>query len=107
MYAKKCIAAAALLALAGSVFANDLLPFSEADQFVSTRTRAEVMAEARQAVQSGQITLHGDVMQFEPISPATHTAQHRSEAPSTTNHGTDSAESVKNVHGNVEHAAGS
>ena len=110
MYAKKYIAAAALLTLAGVVSANDLLPFSEADHFVSSKTRAEVKAEARQAVQLGQITLQGDVMPLEQFSPATTIAQHRSEVLPAAEQRTDSAQSsdsVKNVHGNVDHAAGS
>jgi hypothetical protein len=45
MNAKKLITAIALFAAAGSVFAADLMPFPEMDNFKSTRTRADVRAE--------------------------------------------------------------
>lgn len=60
MNANKFIASVLIFIASGSVLAGDILPFTEADQFVSTRTRAEVQAEVRQAIHTGQLA-SGDV----------------------------------------------
>lgn len=95
MNAKKFIAAVSLVAIGSSAFANDLLPFSEADYFVSTKTRAEVKAEASLALHAGQVLTHGDLMPTEQFAAATQNASKRAEAR------TETAESAKNVHGNT------
>ncbi len=71
MNAKKLIAAVAMFAAAGSVFAADLMPFPEMDNFKSTRTRADVHAEVMR--DRDQIALaHGDIGAFEqPVSTTT------------------------------------
>jgi hypothetical protein len=73
MNAKKLITAVALFAAAGSVFAADLMPFTEMDNFQSTRTRADVRAEVMR--DRDQITLaQGDIGGFEqPVSTTTRT----------------------------------
>ena len=53
MNAKQLIAAVAVFAATGSVFANDLQVFPEQANFVSTKTRAEVIAQVRQANADG------------------------------------------------------
>ena len=100
MNAKKFIAAASLLALGGSAFANDLLPFPEADHFVSTKTRAEVKAEGAQAIRSGQALVHGDLMPSQQFDATTQNASKRADIR------TEAAESVKNSYGNIARPIG-
>jgi hypothetical protein len=73
MNAKKLITAVALFAAAGSVFAADLMPFPEMDNFQSTRTRADVRAEVlrdRDQLAYAQ----NDIGNFEqPVSTTTRT----------------------------------
>lgn len=69
MNAYKFIASAILVAATGSVFAGDLLPFTEADQFVSFKTRAEVQADAVKAVHSGQVA-RGDLLPSDQFAGA-------------------------------------
>jgi hypothetical protein len=57
----KLILAIITATVAGSVFAGDVTPFLDQDNFVSTRTRAEVRAEALQARAEG-LLVRGDVM---------------------------------------------
>ncbi|EGF31948.1 DUF4148 domain-containing protein [Actimicrobium sp. CCC2.4] len=73
MNVKKLIAAVAVFAAAGSVFAGDLMPFTEMDNFQSTRTRADVRAETMR--NRDQIALaHGDIGAFEqPAATSTRT----------------------------------
>ncbi|MDY7573533.1 DUF4148 domain-containing protein [Actimicrobium sp. CCI2.3] len=74
MNAKKLIAAVAMFAAAGSVFAADLMPFPEMDNFQSTKTRADVRAEVLR--DRDQIAYaHGDIGAFE--QPATTTTRTR------------------------------
>lgn len=101
MNAKKLIAAASFLALGGSAFANDLLPFSEADHFVSTKTRAEVKAETVQALRTGQVVMHGDLMPTEQFAASTQNAAKQAHKPD------EAAESARNAHGNAAHPIGS
>lgn len=53
MNAKNIIAAIALVSAAGAAFAE--APYPPENQFVSTKTRAEVVTELKQAQQQGQI----------------------------------------------------
>lgn len=55
MNVKQLIAAVTVLAAAGSVFAADVTPFAEQENFVSTKTRAEVVAELVQARANGEL----------------------------------------------------
>jgi hypothetical protein len=57
MNAKKLIAAVAVFAAASSAFASEWVDFSD---FKSTRTRAEVVAELKQAQAQGQGQLAGN-----------------------------------------------
>lgn len=70
MSASKFIASAILLVATGSVFAGDLMPFTEADQFVSSKTRAEVRAEAVKAVHLGEVA-RGDLLPADQLAGAT------------------------------------
>ena len=99
--AKKFIAAASFLALGGTAFANDLLPFSEADHFTSTKTRAEVKAEVVQAIHSGDVLVHGDLMPTEQFAATKENALQRSDARP------EAAESAKNAHGTMNRPVGS
>ncbi len=70
MNAKKLITAVALFAAAGSVFAADLMPFPEMDNFKSTRTRADVRAEVlRDRDQTAYA--QNDIGNFEQSVPTT------------------------------------
>ena len=100
MNIKKVIATASLLALTGSVFANDLLPFSEADHFVSTKTRAEVKAEVMQAVRSGELVAHGDVTPAEQFAVNSKSVRSRAETR------TEAADAARNQHGNADRPIG-
>ncbi len=72
MNAKKLIAAVAMFAAAGSVFAADLMPFPAMDNFQSTRTRADVRAEVLR--DRDQIALaYGDIGAFEQPVTTTRT----------------------------------
>lgn len=62
MNIKKLIIAAALSAVAGAVFANDLMPFSELDNFKSTKTRADVKAAVLRDLRGETVLVHGDLM---------------------------------------------
>lgn len=101
MNAKKLITATFLFTLGCSAFANDLLPFSEADNFVSTRTRAEVNAEVVQARRSGQVMAQGDLMPTEQVATTTQNTVKRADARA------EAAESAGNSHGNVDRRIGS
>ncbi|MFT5533613.1 MAG: hypothetical protein ACI8WM_001142 [Burkholderiaceae bacterium] len=71
MNAKKLIAAVAMFAAAGSVFAANIMPFPEMDNFQSTRTRADVRAEVLR--DRDQITYaQSDIGVFEqPVTTST------------------------------------
>jgi hypothetical protein len=101
MNAKKFIVAASFLAIGGSAFAGDLLPFSEADHFTSTKTRAEVKAEVVQALRSGDVLMHGDLMPTEQFAASKQNAPQRGDAR------TEAAESAKNSHGTTDRPIGS
>jgi hypothetical protein len=59
MNAKNMIAAVAVFAAAGSLFAGELTPWPELENFKSTKTRAEVIAELRQAQANGTYVVGG------------------------------------------------
>lgn len=101
MNAKNLIFATSLIALSGSVFAGDLLPFTEADNFTSSKTRAEVQAEARQAVRTNQLVVHGDLMQFDQFATAPKSAVTRADT------SIQNADSAKNQYGTADHKTGS
>ena len=61
MNVKHLITTAALLAVTGSVFANDLMPFSELDNFKSTKTRADVKAVVLREARNDSVAAHGDL----------------------------------------------
>lgn len=70
MNAKQLIAAVAVFAAAGSVFAaGDLQSFPEQENFVSTKTRAEVHAEIAQARAEG-VLAHNEVSTSAPVVAA-------------------------------------
>lgn len=60
MKVKTLIAAVTLLASAGAVFADHVNPFVDHAGFVSSRTRAEVIAEMQQAAAKGSVTRNSE-----------------------------------------------
>lgn len=60
MKVKTLIAAVTLLASAGAVFAENGNPFVDHTGFVSSRTRAEVIAEMQQAAAKGSVTRNSE-----------------------------------------------
>ena len=76
MNAKQLIAAVAVFAAAGSVFAADVTPFAEQENFVSTKTRAEVRAEVLQSSSEGAL-VSGDVVQSEKAAVAAKPAREK------------------------------
>ena len=69
MNAKQLIAAVAVFAAAGSVFAADVTPFAEQENFISTKTRAEVRAEVLEARTEGLLA-SGDIEISQPVAVA-------------------------------------
>jgi hypothetical protein len=61
MNAKKMIAAVAVFAATSSAFASEWVDFSD---FKSTKTRAEVMAELKQANADGQLAGNSEFVEF-------------------------------------------
>jgi hypothetical protein len=56
------LAVVGLLSLSTSVFANDVDPFGfDREAFVSTRSRAEVVAELKAAKAAGELPVFGDI----------------------------------------------
>lgn len=76
MNIKKLVAAVAVFAAAGSVFAGDLMPFSELDNFKSSKTRADVRAEVVR--DHADIALaHGDIGAVEQPAAVTKSTRTR------------------------------
>jgi hypothetical protein len=68
MNAKKLIAAVVVFAAAGSVFAQQTEFVAPDANFVSTKTRAEVLAELEQAQANGTYVVGGtDMPEFVPV----------------------------------------
>ncbi len=67
MNAKKLIAAAVVFAAAGSALADNIYPYVDHSKFVSTKTRAEVMAELNQANAAGQIARGSEFVEFNNV----------------------------------------
>ncbi len=88
MNVQRLIAALAVLAATGSVFAGDVDPFPTQEPVVSTKTRAEVQAELAQARAQGLLP-RGDIQNFPVLAPARSTRS-REEVRS------EAIESVKN-----------
>lgn len=63
MNAKNLIAAVAVFA-AGSAFADSTYPYVDHSGFVSTKTRAEVVAELNQANANGQVAHNTEFVEF-------------------------------------------
>lgn len=74
MNAKQLIAAIVVLAAAGTAFAGEITPFDENEKFVSTKTRAEVIAELAQS------RAQGEVVQSEVVVPDAKFASGKSRA---------------------------
>lgn len=64
MNAKKLIAAATVLVATGSAFAQPNAEFVEFNDFVSTKSRAEVRAELEQAQAAGQLAGNTEYVEF-------------------------------------------
>lgn len=69
MNAKQLIAAVTVFAAAGSAFASEWVDFSD---FKSTKTRAEVVAEMKQANGRGQVAGNSEFVEFRnaPVASA-------------------------------------
>jgi hypothetical protein len=61
MNVKKIITTVVLFAATGAVFANDLMPFSELDNFKSSKTRADVKAVVLRDTRANTLVAHGDI----------------------------------------------
>lgn len=64
MKTKSLIAAVTLFAAAGAALADDTYPYVDHSKFVSTKTRAEVIAELNQARANGQVAANTEVVEF-------------------------------------------
>jgi len=64
MNAKNLIAAVAVFAAAGSAFADSTYPYVDHSGFVSTKSRAEVIAELNQANANGQVAHNTEFVEF-------------------------------------------
>lgn len=60
MQVKNLFAAAAIVFATGSAFASEVTPWPEYDNFKSTKTRAEVVSELKQAQAEGKLIV-GDI----------------------------------------------
>ena len=101
MNINKTFAVAALLAVSGSVFANDLLPFTELDNFKSTKTRAEVKAElALQLAADRNALVHRDFSPIDPVSASATLARAKNTAP------VESIEAAKNSKSTASKSSG-
>lgn len=80
MNAKQLIAAVAVFAAAGSAFANSTDAYVEFTNVVSTKTRAEVVAELKQAQAEGSYVV-GGVEYPNQFAASTYTARQHAAAP--------------------------
>lgn len=78
MNAKKLIAAVAVFAATSSAFASEWVDFSN---FKSTKTRAEVVAEIKQANANGQVAGNSEFVEFKsaPVASGKTRAEVRAE----------------------------
>ncbi|MGH8807065.1 MAG: DUF4148 domain-containing protein [Noviherbaspirillum sp.] len=82
MNAKKLIAAVAVFAAAGSALADNVdttYPYVDHSQFVSTKARAEVVAELNQAVAKGGIARNNDFVDVTKVASGKTRAEVRAE----------------------------
>lgn len=90
MNTKKLIAAVAVFAATSSAFASEWVDFSD---FKSTKTRAEVIAELKQANANGQLAGNGEFVEFRnaPVASGKSADEVRREAVATAKAGTAAA----------------
>ncbi|RJF97323.1 DUF4148 domain-containing protein [Noviherbaspirillum saxi] len=79
MNAKNLIAAVAVFAAAGSALADNTYPYVDHSNFVSTKTRAEVIAEMNQANANGQIARQTEFVEFNNVASTKTRAEVRAE----------------------------
>jgi hypothetical protein len=80
MNAKKMIAALAVFAAAGSALADDTTyPYVDHSKFVSTKTRAEVVAELNQAIAKSEIARNTDFVDVTTVASGKTRAEVRAE----------------------------
>lgn len=80
MNVKKMITAVVLFAATGAVFANDLMPFSELDNFKSSKTRADVKAAVLRDSHVETVLAHGDVSPADQPAASVKNTRARTEA---------------------------
>lgn len=80
MKVKTLIAAVTLLANAGAVFAGDVDPFVDFTHVVSSKTRAEVIAEMREAAAKGEVTRNIEHVDFSNVASTRTREEVRNEA---------------------------
>lgn len=80
MKVKTLIAAVTLLASAGAVFAENGNPFVDHTSFVSSRTRAEVIAEMQQAAPRGNVTRNSEYVAHSNVASNKTRGEVRNEA---------------------------
>lgn len=79
MKAKQLIVAVAAVAATGSVFAQGNSEWVEFNDFVSTKSRAEVKAEVAQAYAQGDLARNTEYVEFTQVASTTPRAQVRAE----------------------------
>lgn len=79
MKAKQLIVAVAAVAATGSVFAQGNAEWVEFNDFVSTKSRAEVKAELAQAYAQGDLARNTEYVEFTQFASTTPRAQVRAE----------------------------
>lgn len=79
MKAKTLIAAVSLLTAAGSVLADNIYPYVDHSNFVSTKTRAEVVAELNQAAAKGQVARNSEFVEHTNVASTKTRAEVRAE----------------------------
>jgi hypothetical protein len=80
MNAKKLIAAVAMIAATGSVFAADNAEFVEFTKVQPVKTRAEVRAELEQAYAQGTLGHNSEFVEFTHVASAKSRDEVRNEA---------------------------
>lgn len=80
MKVMKMIAAATVFVATGSAFAQQTSEYVQFNDFVSTKTRAEVRAELEQAYAEGQFARNSEFVEFVNVPSTRSRAEVRNEA---------------------------
>lgn len=80
MKAKYLIAALTLITAGGAALADDTYPYVDHSKFVSTKTRAEVIAELKQAQANGELNANTEFVEFKNFASTRNRDDVRKEA---------------------------